>query len=155
MASCEHVTAAVTPLTQPAPRVVGVIQVTPSVVAGGDKYGRLVGILFSKPMLQDQAQTMSRYKIGGGALKGSTPAQQVGDPITSPALRSTTAIAFVFLSLNSTIGPYIDRDLTITSMLDTRRLALSPVASDHHDRAQSFARRHSAGCISDGTRDKC
>ncbi|HTG86769.1 MAG TPA: Ig-like domain-containing protein, partial [Pyrinomonadaceae bacterium] len=121
-----NVTAAVTPLTQPAPRVVGVIQVTPSVVAGGDKYGRLVGILFSKPMLQDQAQTVSRYKIGGGALKDSNPAQQVGDPITVTGAKIDYGNRFVFLSLNSTIGPYLDRDLTITSMMDTRRLALSP-----------------------------
>ncbi|HEY0728713.1 MAG TPA: hypothetical protein VGD38_11625, partial [Pyrinomonadaceae bacterium] len=118
--------AAVTPLTQPAPRVVGVTQVTPEVVAGGDKYGRLVGILFSKPMLQDQAQTISRYRIGGGVLKGSNPAQQVGDPISVTGARIDYGNRFVFLSLNSTIGPYIDRDLTITSMLDTRRLPLSP-----------------------------
>ena len=119
-------TAAVTPLTQPAPRVVGVIQVTPEVVAGGDKYGRLVGILFSKPMLQDQAQTISRYRIGGGVLKGSNPAQQVGDPISVTGARLDYGNRFVFLSLNATIGPYIERDLTITSMLDTRRLPLSP-----------------------------
>ena len=119
-------TAAVTPLAQPAPRVVGVIQVTPDVVAGGDKYGRLVGILFSKPMLQDQAQTLSRYRIGGGVLKGSNPAQQVGDPISVKGAKIDYGNRFVFLSLNSTIGPYIERDLTITSMQDTRRLSLTP-----------------------------
>ena len=119
-------TASVTPLNQPAPRVVGVIQVTPDVVAGGDKYGRLVGILFSKPMLQDQAQTISRYRIGGSTLKGSNPAQQVGDPINVTGATIQFGNRFVFLSLNSTIGPYIERDLTITSMLDTKRISLSP-----------------------------
>ncbi len=119
-------TAAVTPLNQPAPRVVGVIQVTEDVVAGGDNYGRLVGILFSKPMLQDQAQTASRYRIGGGILKGSNPAQQVGDPISVKGATVQFGNRFVFLSLNSTIGPYIERDLTISSMQDTRRLPLSP-----------------------------
>lgn len=119
-------TVAVTPLDQPAPRVVGVIQVTPDVVAGGDKYGRLVGILFSKPMLQDQAQTIGRYRIGDGTLKGSNPAQQVGDPISVTGARMDYGNRFVFLSLNATIGPYIERDLTITSMLDTRRLSLAP-----------------------------
>ncbi|HKU73806.1 MAG TPA: LamG-like jellyroll fold domain-containing protein [Pyrinomonadaceae bacterium] len=119
-------TAAVTPLNQPAPRVVGVIQVTDEVVAGGDKYGRLVGILFSKPMLQDQAQTASRYRIGGGILKGSNPAQQVGDPINVKGATVQFGNRFVFLSLNSTIGPYIERDLTISSLQDTKRLPLSP-----------------------------
>lgn len=120
------VTPAVTPLNQPAPRVVGVIQVTDEEVAGGDKYGRLVGILFSKPMLQDQAQTASRYRIGGGILKGSNPAQQVGDPISVKGATVQFGNRFVFLSLNSTIGPYIERDLTISSLQDTKRLPLSP-----------------------------
>src|SRR6266404_161104 len=120
------VTAAVTPLNQPSPRVVGVIQVTPEVVGGGDKYGRLIGILFSKPMLQDQAQTLSRYKIGGGVLKGLSPAQQVGDPISVTGAKIDYGNRFVFRSLNSTIGPYIDRDLTITSLQDSHRLSLSP-----------------------------
>ncbi len=124
-----NATAAVTPLAQPSPHVVGVIQVTPDVVAGGDKYGRLVGILFSKPMLQDQAQTISRYRIGGGILKGSNPAQQVGDPISVTGAKMDYGNRFVFLSLNSTIGPYIDRDLTISSMQDTKRLPLAPSPS--------------------------
>ena len=37
-------------LSEPAPRVVGVAQVTPEVIPGGDGYGRLVGVLFSRPM---------------------------------------------------------------------------------------------------------
>ncbi|HBB87753.1 MAG TPA: hypothetical protein DC047_09075, partial [Blastocatellia bacterium] len=122
-------TADSTTLNQPSPRVVGVIQVTPSVVAGGDKYGRLIGVLFSKPMLQDQAQTLSRYKIGGGVLKGSNPAQQVGDPINVTGAKIDYGNRFVFLKLDSTIGPYIDRDLTISSLADTRRLPLSPSPS--------------------------
>ncbi|MDT5262714.1 MAG: large repetitive protein, partial [Acidobacteriota bacterium] len=55
-------------LSQPAPKVVGVIQVTPDVIAGGDKYGRLVGVLFSKPMSRTEAETIGRYRIGGGTL---------------------------------------------------------------------------------------
>ncbi len=120
------VTPTVTAISQPSPRVVGVIQVTPDVVAGGDKYGRLVGVLFSKPMLQDQAQTVSRYKIGGGVLKNSNPAQLVGDAIGVTGARLDYGNRFVFLSLNSTIGPYIERDLTISSLQDARRLPLSP-----------------------------
>ena len=119
-------TASVTTLSQPAPRVVGVIQVTPDVVAGGDKYGRLVGILFSKPMDKTQAQTISRYKIGGGVLRGSNPAQQVGDPIGVTGARIDYGNRFVFLSLNSTIGPYIERDLTVSTLQDTKQLPLAP-----------------------------
>ena len=119
-----HVTTVAT-LNQPAPRVVGVIQVTPTVVAGGDKYGRLIGALFSKPMSKAQAETVSRYTIGGGTLKNSNPAQQVGDPIGVTGARVDYGNRFVFMSMNSTIGPYIDRDLTIASMVDTRGLSLS------------------------------
>ena len=118
--------AAVITLNQPAPRVVGVIQVTPEVVPGGDKYGRLLGVLLSKPMHQTQAQTLSRYSVGGGVLKNSNPAQQVGDPIGVTGARMDYGNRFVFLSLSSTIGPYIDRDLTITTLLDTRRMPLTP-----------------------------
>ncbi len=122
-------TASVTTLNQPAPRVVGVIQVTPEVVPGGDKYGRLVGVLFSQPMVQDQAQTVSRYKIGGGVLKGSNPAQQVGDLIGVTGARMDYGNRFVFLSLNSTIGPYIERDLTISTLQDLRHVPLAPSPS--------------------------
>jgi hypothetical protein len=118
-------TTTVTTLNQPAPQVVGVIQVTPSVVAGGDKYGRLVGVLFSKPMLKAAAQTATRYTIAGGNLKGSNPPQLVGDPISVKAARLDYGDRFVFMSLDSTIGPYIDRDLNIASMVDTRGLTLA------------------------------
>jgi hypothetical protein len=120
-----NATANATTLNQPAPHVVGVIQVTPSVVAGGDKYGRLVGVLFSKPMAQGPAQTLTRYTIGGGVLKNSNPAQLVGEPIGVKGARIDYGDRFVFMSLNSTVGPYIDRDLSIASMVDARGLTLA------------------------------
>jgi hypothetical protein len=120
-----NATAIVTTLNQPAPQVVGVIQVTPSVVAGGDKYGRLVGVLFSKPMSKASAQALTRYNITGGNLKGSNPPQLVGDPINVKAARLDYGDRFVFMSLDSTIGPYIDRDLNVASMVDTRGLTLA------------------------------
>ncbi len=99
-------------------------------VAGGDKYGRLIGVLFSKPMSETQAETVSRYTIGGGTLKGSNPPQPIGDPIGITGARVDYGNRFVFMSMNSTIGPYIDRDLTVASMVDTRGLSLSQTTRD-------------------------
>jgi hypothetical protein len=116
----------VSTLNQPSPRVVGVIQVTNEVVPGGDKYGRLIGVLFSKPMSKESSETVSRYAVGGGALKGSNPAEQVGGPIKVTGAKLDYGSRFVFLGLNSTIGPYIDRDLTVTGVYDERRMPISP-----------------------------
>ncbi|MDT7780154.1 MAG: large repetitive protein [Acidobacteriota bacterium] len=113
-------------LSQPAPKVVGVIQVTPDVVAGGDKYGRLVGVLFSKPMSRTEAETIGRYRIGGGALHNSNPSEQVGGPVKVLGAHLDYGDRFAFLGLDTTIGPYIDRDLTVSGLVDSRRMSLSP-----------------------------
>ncbi|MBV8856458.1 MAG: carboxypeptidase regulatory-like domain-containing protein, partial [Acidobacteria bacterium] len=110
-------------LDQPAPRLVGAIQVTPDVVAGGDKYGRLVGLLFSKPMLRDQAESISRYAVGGGQLKNTD--QAVGGPVKVKGAHLDYGDRFAFLSLDSPVGPYIKRDITVTSMSDARRMPLA------------------------------
>ncbi|HVF50567.1 MAG TPA: hypothetical protein VNA19_10805, partial [Pyrinomonadaceae bacterium] len=122
-------TATAATLNQTAPRVVGAIQVTPDVVPGGDKYGRLVGVLFSNPMSQATAETASRYKIGAGTLKNSNPAEQVGGNIKVTGAKLDYGDRFVFLGLDSTIGPYITRDLTVTGVLDARRMQLAPAPS--------------------------
>jgi protocatechuate 3,4-dioxygenase beta subunit len=111
-------------LDQPAPRLVGAIQVTPDVVAGGDKYGRLVGLLFSKPMLRDQAETLSKYAIGGGQLKNTE--QLVVGPVKVRGAHLDYGDRFVFLSLDSPTGPYIRRDITVSNLSDARRMALAP-----------------------------
>ena len=118
--------AVATTLNQPAPRVVGAIQVTDEVIPGGDKYGRLVGLLFSKPMAQASAETISRYKIGGGALRDSNPPEQVGAAIKVTGAKLDYGDRFVFLGLDSPIGPYIQRDITLTGLSDTRRMSLTP-----------------------------
>jgi hypothetical protein len=112
-------------LTEPPPRLVGVIQVTPEVVDGGDKYGRLVGLLFSKPMGKTSVETVSRYKIEGGILVNSNPPNQVGGPVNVTGSRLDLGDRFVFLSLDSPIGPYIRRDLSFSGVADAHGAALT------------------------------
>lgn len=114
-------------ISQPAPRLVGVIQVTPDVIPGGDKYGRLVGLLFSKPMLKEQAETVAKYTIGGGELKNST--EMVGGPVKVRGAHIDYGDRFVFLSLDSPIGPYIRRDVIVSTLNDTHNMALAPSPS--------------------------
>jgi hypothetical protein len=120
------VTPTSTTSNQPAPQVVGVVQVTPDVVAGGDKYGRLVGLLFSKPMSRAEAETLTRYRVGGGALRNSQPAEMVGGPVKVTGAHLDYGDRFVFLGLDSPVGPYIDRDLTVSGLVDARRMQLAP-----------------------------
>jgi hypothetical protein len=119
-------TASVSTLNQPAPRVVGAVQVTDDVVPGGDKYGRLVGLLFSKPMLKETAETAARYRIGGGLLKNSNPPEQVGLAVNITGATLNFGGRFVFLALDSPVGPYIQRDVTIAGLSDAQRVPLTP-----------------------------
>jgi protocatechuate 3,4-dioxygenase beta subunit len=116
-----------TDISQPAPRLVGAIQVTPDVIPGGDKYGRLVGLLFSKPMLKEQAETIAKYTVGGGQLKNST--EMVGGPVKVRGANIDYGDRFVFLALDSPIGPYIRRDVTVSTLNDTHNMALTPAPS--------------------------
>ncbi|HEX7314765.1 MAG TPA: LamG-like jellyroll fold domain-containing protein [Pyrinomonadaceae bacterium] len=115
-----------TTLEQPSPRIVGAVQVTPDVLEGGDKYGRLVGVLFSKPMSRASAESAARYRVGGGAIKNSDPEEQLFSVIKTRSARINYGDRFVFLSLDSTTGPYVARDLTISGVVDARRLQLAP-----------------------------
>ncbi|HWS88659.1 MAG TPA: carboxypeptidase regulatory-like domain-containing protein, partial [Pyrinomonadaceae bacterium] len=116
-------------LSEPAPRVVGVMQVTPEVLAGGDKYGRLVGLLFSKPMTKGSAETASNYTIGGGALV-SNPAGQVGGPVRALGAKLDYGDRFAFLSLDTPVGPFIERTLGVSGLTDRRGASLSPAPSN-------------------------
>jgi hypothetical protein len=118
--------ASATNISQPAPHLVGAIQVTPDVIPGGDKYGRLIGLLFSKPMRKESAETIAKYTIGGGELKNSNPPETVGGPVKVRGARVDYGDRFVFLSLDSPIGPYIRRDITVSSLNDTQSMSLSP-----------------------------
>ncbi len=112
-------------LSEPAPRVVGVVQVTPEVLAGGDKYGRIVGLLFSKPMAKAAAETAARYVVGGGALNGANPPEAVGAQVGVLGAKLDYGDRFVFLSLDTPLGPFIERDLTVTSLTDRRGLEVA------------------------------
>ncbi|MDX6694607.1 MAG: large repetitive protein [Blastocatellia bacterium] len=114
-------------LSEPQPRVVGTYQATPDVIPGGDKYGRLVGLLFSKPMNQESVESLARYRVGGGALV-SNPSENVGGPIAVTGAKLNYGDRFVFVSLDGPIGPYIKRDMSVSGVLDAHRygLAASP-----------------------------
>jgi hypothetical protein len=116
-------------LNQPAPKVVGVIQVTPEVLAGGDKYGRLVGVLFSKPMSKTEAETISRYKVVGGALKNSNPPEMVGGTVKVTGAKLDYGDRFAFVALDAPVGPYIQRELSMSGLYDSRRMPLTPSPS--------------------------
>ncbi|HKV41665.1 MAG TPA: hypothetical protein VJX67_20850, partial [Blastocatellia bacterium] len=124
-------TPAVTAIPEPAATVEGVMQVSPDVLDGGDKYGRLVGILFSKPMAQAQAETNSHYQIGGGTLTGSNAAVQAGLPVTVLNAKLNFGGRMTLIALDTTIGPFIDRNITMTGLTDLRGLGLvsSPFTS--------------------------
>ena len=98
--------------------VVGVMQVTPDVVGGGDPFGRLVGVLFSKPMDTASVETIARYQIGGGVLV-SDPTQQIGKPISVRGAAQNFGKRFVILSLTSPVGPFIERNLSVSGIRDT------------------------------------
>ena len=105
--------------TEPAPRIVGTIQVTPEVVAGGDQFGRLVGVLFSKPMVKDSVENKSRYQISGGNLIGGNSTQSVGKPISVTDARQNFGNRFVILGLETPVGPFIERNLNLSGIVDT------------------------------------
>ncbi len=125
-------------ISEPAPRLVGAIQVTPDVLPGGDNYGRIVGLLFSKPMDKTTGQTRSRYQIGGGTLTGSNPPANFGDPVKvfPPPLSITGQEAyinpyldygdrFIFAVLNHPVGPFVDRHLSLNGLTDKRNVGLA------------------------------
>lgn len=107
-----------TALLQARPRVVGAIQAAPELIDGGDPYGRLIGVLFSRPMAETSAETPARYQIGGGLRVGST--ERVGGPIRVTAVNLSYGNRFAFLALDSPVGPYIKRDVTINGVSDQR-----------------------------------
>jgi hypothetical protein len=117
-------------LNEPAPRVVGVLQANEDVVTGGDKYGRILGLLFSKPMQKTSAETASRYTVGGGGVIGANPPVSVVGKINVAQAKLNLGGRFVFLGLDSSVGPFIRRDLTLRGIADARGVELpSPTTS--------------------------
>src|SRR5262249_33100820 len=107
------ITGTLSQISEPSPRLIGALQVSPDVLDGVNKYGRLVGLLFSKPVSSQSAQTSSLYRIGGGALVTS-PSTQVGGPVKVTGATLNFGDRFVFLAMDTPIGPYIKRDVTVT-----------------------------------------
>lgn len=106
-----------TEITEPNPVITGVVQVTEDVVEGGDGFGRLVGVLFSKPMVKNSVETIGRYQIGGGELV-SDPSQIVGRPIKPTGSAQNFGERFAILALDSPVGPFISRNITANGLVD-------------------------------------
>lgn len=107
-----------------APRVVGAVQVTPEVLSGGDKYGRLVGVLFSKPMARTAAETASRYTLSSGTVAGSSPVEDFPGRVSVARARLDLGARFVFMSLDKPVGPLIERRLSVSGVADQRGQSL-------------------------------
>ncbi|MFN0124808.1 MAG: carboxypeptidase regulatory-like domain-containing protein, partial [Blastocatellia bacterium] len=108
-----------TALNESAPRVTGVVQIAPETLSGGDRYGRLVGVLFNKPVTSG-AQNAARYQVGPGALAGSSPAQSIGGVIGVNGASLNFGNRIAMLALNAPVGPFIRRDLTVNGVTDER-----------------------------------
>lgn len=106
----------------PAPRLVGALQISPDLISGGDKYGRMIGLLFSKPMSEQQAEVASRYTIGGGELFET--GELVGGPIAVHTASANFGNRIVIVALKAPIGPYIHRTVTASGLVDTRGVPL-------------------------------
>ncbi len=106
-----------TELTDPIPVITGVVQITEDVIEGGDKYGRLVGILFSKPMVKSSVESAGRYQIGGGELVAD-PSQIVGRRIKPTASIQNFGERFSVLALDAPVGPFIKRNVTANGIVD-------------------------------------
>lgn len=113
----------VTRFEDPAPQLVGALQITPDLIGGGDKYGRMIGLLFSKPMSEQQAEVATRYTIGGGELFET--GELVGGPIGVHTASANFGNRIVIIALEAPIGPYIHRSVTASGVVDTRGVPLS------------------------------
>lgn len=105
-------------INEPLPEVVNVVQITPEVIEGGDRFGRLVGVLYSKPMTKSSVETLNRYTVGGGELASDTT-QIIGKSISVTGASQNFGGRFSILALDAPVGPYINRNLTVNGAVDT------------------------------------
>ncbi len=111
------------------PAVLGAVQLAPGVLESGDRYGRLVGVLFSKPMSVINGDKAASYRIGGGAPVGSVSGVS-GSRIEVTEANLGLGNRFALLGLSAPIGPFFNRTLSVSSLTDTRGLALNPSCVD-------------------------
>lgn len=119
-------TAVTNTINEPLPRVVGVVQVTSEVLAGGDDFGRVIGVLFSKPMNKASAVALSRYAINGGELAGADPVQLIGRQVKATSAQVNFGDRFALLALDTPVGPYLRRELTVQNLIDASGFEVSP-----------------------------
>ncbi|MGH9901522.1 MAG: hypothetical protein ACRD68_06865, partial [Pyrinomonadaceae bacterium] len=111
-------------LTEPAPRLVGAVQISEEVLGGGDKYGRLVGLLFSKPLAKAAAETAANYRVGGDTQVGTNAPAETAMPVTVRNARLNFNDRLAILALDSPVGPYVRRDITVGNITDARGVAV-------------------------------
>ena len=116
-------------VADPNPVITGVIQVSEDVIEGGDNYGRLVGVLFSKPMTKTSVETSNRYQIGGGELV-SDPSQMVGKLIKPTSALQNFGERFSIVALDAPVGPFIKRNLTVNGITDKTGKVITGVTKD-------------------------
>lgn len=104
-------------ISDPNPVITGVVQVSNNVIEGGDRFGRLVGVLFSKPMVKSSVETATRYQIIGGELV-SDNSRIIGKLIKPTSAIQNFGERFVILGLDGPIGPFIKRSLTVNGIVD-------------------------------------
>lgn len=110
-------------LSQPQPQVVGAVQVSPEVLDGGDKYGRLIGVLFSKPMSKESIQSAAGYQISNGTL--ITNGEQISRQIRVTGSTANYGDRFAFLALDAPVGPYITRNVIVSGVNDKKGLRIN------------------------------
>lgn len=110
-------------VSEPSPSVTEVRQVTSQVLEGGDDFGRFIGVLFNKPMsessltLTTAAAAQSRFRIEGGEIL-SNPSERVVSPVKATGSIPNYGKRFVFIRLDSPVGPFVKRTLSITGATD-------------------------------------
>lgn len=116
-------------IADPNPAITGVIQVTEDVIEGGDNYGRLVGVLFSKPMTKTSVETSNRYQINGGELVAD-PSRVVGRLIKPTSALQNFGERFSIVALDNPVGPFIKRNLTANGITDKTGKVITGVTKD-------------------------
>jgi len=93
----------VIPIPAHAPQVVAATQIVPGFGPGGDKHGRNVAVLFSGRVGSESAQNLANYAVDQN---------QVSQVSLQPGSR------MAFLLLRDGIGPFFDRNITISGIAD-------------------------------------
>jgi hypothetical protein len=96
-------------INDPGPVFVGAMQITQ--FDKSDKYGRLIGLLFSQKLDPSSVQSLANYAVDGNAVR----IVQV-----QPGKR------LIFLLVRDPIGPYVERQATVSGLRSLAGVGMSP-----------------------------